>query len=69
MEEIAKMLVATSPIAAVLLMLGTQALSIWRNDLQQANVKRDNILKRIVRIEAALGIAPDEDDLRAQNWS
>lgn len=47
MEEIAKMLVGTSPIAAVLLLLGTQFLSVWKADLATANVKRDTIIERL----------------------
>jgi len=58
MDEIAKMLVATSPIAAVLLLLGTSALQIWKDDLKAANLKRDAILFRITAIEKHLGLTP-----------
>lgn len=56
MDEIAKMLIATSPVAAVILLLGTSALQIWKDDLKAANLKRNEIEKRLQAIEKQLGI-------------
>lgn len=58
MDEIAKMLIATSPVAAVMLLLGVQALQIWKDDLKAADVKRDKIMLRLDAIEKKLEILP-----------
>lgn len=58
MDEIAKMLIATSPVAAVMLLLGVQALQIWKDDLKEANAKRDKIMLRLDAIEKKLEISP-----------
>ena len=60
MDEIAKMLIATSTVAAVILLIATQALQIWKDDLKEANAKRDKIMLRLDAIEKKLGIAPPE---------
>ncbi len=56
MEEIAKMLIATSPIAAVILLLGTSLIQVWKDDLASANAKRDIIMIRLTAIEKKLGM-------------
>lgn len=64
MDEIAKMLIASSPIAAVILLLGTSALQIWKDDLKAASLKRNQIEKRLAAIEKQLGIVYVDDTQR-----
>lgn len=56
MDEIAKMLIGSSPIAAVILLLGNQVIQTWRDDLKIAAQKRSEIEKRLSAIEDKLGL-------------
>jgi hypothetical protein len=63
MDEIIKVIAGASPIAAVFIILGKQALEVLSDYLRVAEWKQDRILDRLRVIETKLGIdSPDEND-------
>jgi hypothetical protein len=63
MDEIVKVIAGASPVAAVVIILGKQALEVLRDYLRVAEWKQDRIIDRLRLIESKLGIEPpDEED-------
>lgn len=56
MDDIARTAIAQSPVWGTILILGLQALQIWKEDLRANRARKDNLEKRLEFIEVKLGI-------------